>query len=121
MAIGMKPRISTMFHPQTDGPTEKLNQTIEAVLRPFANLERSDCVILMPMAEFAYNNSRTTATGHVPFYANYSFYQNCGTSQPGPGTPWVSSKAYGHWMTAIHDDCRDTLEKMCEIIITYTY
>jgi hypothetical protein len=79
----------------------------------------SDGVELVPMGEFAYNNSRTTATGHSPFYANYGFHPNSGTCQPRTDTHPVSFKAYGHWMTALHDDCCDTLEKMRETMKKY--
>jgi hypothetical protein len=115
----VKPRMSMRFHPETDGQTERVNQTIEAFLRAFINLELSNWVELVPMAEFAYNNSRTTATGHSPFYANYGFHLNSGTSQPRTDILPLSSKAYGHWMTAIHDDCRDTLEKTRETMKKY--
>jgi hypothetical protein len=111
-AIGVKLWMSTAFHPETDGQTERVNQTIEAFLRGFVNLEMSDWVELVPMADLAYNNSRTTATGHLLFYANYGFHPNSGSSQPRTDTLPVSSKAYGHWMMAIHNDCCETLEKM---------
>jgi hypothetical protein len=111
MAIGVKPRMSTAFHPETDGKTERVNQTIKAFLSSFVNLEMSDWVELVPIAEFDYKNSRTTATGHSPFYANHGFHPNSGTSQPTTDTLPVLSKPYGQWMTAIHYDCRDTLEK----------
>lgn len=63
--------MSTSFHPQTDGQTERTNQVIEAYLRPFINQGQDDWVDLPPMAEYAYNNSTTTVTGMSPFYANY--------------------------------------------------
>jgi hypothetical protein len=106
--------MSTTFHPETDGQTKSVNQTIEAFLRAFVNLEMSNWVELLPMAEFAYNNNRTTATGHSPFYANYRFHPNSGNTQPRTNVLPVTSKAYGHWMTAIHDSCRETLEKTRE-------
>src|SRR5258708_14786476 len=34
---GIRPRMSTAFHTQTDGQTERVNQLIEAYLRPFIN------------------------------------------------------------------------------------
>ena len=69
--LGIKPRISTAFYPQTDRQTERINQVIETYLRTFVNKEQSDWCDLLPMAEYAYNNSTTTATGQTPFYANY--------------------------------------------------
>src|SRR5258706_11273298 len=49
---GIKSRMSTSFHPQTDGQTERTNQLIEAYLRPFLNQEQDDWVDLLPMAEY---------------------------------------------------------------------
>jgi len=69
--LKIRPRMSTAFHPQTDGHTERLNQTIEAYLRAFVTREQNDWVALLPMAEFAYNNSVTIGNGMSPFYANY--------------------------------------------------
>jgi hypothetical protein len=75
--LGVRPRMSTSFHPQTDGQTERINQTIEAYLRSFINYEMDNWVGLLPMAEFAYNNSVTQATGMSPFYANYGRHPGC--------------------------------------------
>jgi len=69
--LKIRPRMSTAFHPQTDGQTERLNQTIEAYLRAFVTRAQNDWVALLPMAEFAYNNSVTIGNGMSPFYANY--------------------------------------------------
>ena len=64
---GIWSHMSTAFHPQTDGQTEQLNQTIEAYLRVFVSKEQNDWVRLLTMAEFAYNNSTTTGNGMSPF------------------------------------------------------
>ena len=60
-------RLSTSFHPQTDGQTERQNQTMEQYLRAFATYEQDNWVDLLPLAEFAYNNSVNTTTGLTPF------------------------------------------------------
>jgi hypothetical protein len=51
--LGVRPRMSMSFHPQIDGQTERINQTIEAYLRSFINYEMDNWVGLLPMAEFA--------------------------------------------------------------------
>ena len=50
---GLRSRMSTAFHPQTDGQTERVNQVIEAFLRPYIKQELDDWVDLLPMAEYA--------------------------------------------------------------------
>jgi hypothetical protein len=71
--LGGKNKLSTAFHPQTDGQTERTNQTLEQYLRAYVNYEQTNWVELLPTAQFAYNNS-TSATGISPFYANYGFH-----------------------------------------------
>jgi len=110
---GIRPRMSTAFHPQTDGPTERLNQTIEAYLRAFVSKEQDDWVRLLPMAEFAYNNSTTSGNGTSPFYANYGFHLVA--MDPASTEPLnPASQVYAHWMHTVHDESRRGLEKAQE-------
>jgi hypothetical protein len=64
-------RLSTAFHPQTDGQTERQNQTMEQYLQAFCNYEQDNWVELLPLAEFAYNNSVHASTRMTPFWAVY--------------------------------------------------
>jgi hypothetical protein len=64
-------RLSTAFHPQTDGQTERQNQTMEQYLRAFCNYEQDKWVELLPLAEFAYNNSVHASTMMTPFWGVY--------------------------------------------------
>src|SRR6185436_16768979 len=48
--------MSTAFHPQTDGQTERMNQTLEQMLRIYTNYKQDNWNDLLPAAEFAYNN-----------------------------------------------------------------
>jgi hypothetical protein len=47
--------MSTAFHPQTDGQTERLNQQLEAHLRIYCSYEQEDWARLLYTAQFAYN------------------------------------------------------------------
>jgi hypothetical protein len=68
---------------------------IEAYLRSFINYEIDNWVGLLPMAEFAYNNSITQASGMPPFYANYGSY-------PGSMNPASIPNTKGDNMAYIH-------------------
>ena len=72
--LGIKRRLSTAFHPQTDGQTERQNSTMEAYLWAFVNFEQNDWARLLPMAEFAYNNAKNASTGHTPFELNCGYH-----------------------------------------------
>src|SRR5256884_2531583 len=71
--LGIRWKPSTAYHPQTDGQTKRLNQTLEQYLRCYVNFEQNNWVTLLPMAQFAYNSHKNETTGLSPFYANYGF------------------------------------------------
>ena len=62
---------STAFHPESDGQTERVNQTLEQYLRIYCDYHQDDWSQLLPLAEFVYNNAKNVSTGTSPFYANY--------------------------------------------------
>ena len=72
--LDVRLRKSTAFRPQTDGQTVRINQTLEHYLRQYCNYEKNDWYKMLPLAEYSYNNSVTTATQMCPFYANYGFH-----------------------------------------------
>ena len=53
-------RKSTALHLQTDGQTERVNQSLEQYLHQYCNYEQDNWNDLLPLAEYAYNNSATT-------------------------------------------------------------
>ncbi len=71
--LGIKPKFSTAFHPQTDGQTERLNSTLEQYLRNYVSHRQDNWSTLLDVAEFAYNNKRSTSTGLSPFESNYGY------------------------------------------------
>ena len=63
--------LSSGYHPQTDGQTERVNQVLEQYLRCTINYHQDDWTKHLPLAEFAYNNSIHSSTQQTPFFANY--------------------------------------------------
>jgi hypothetical protein len=68
---GMTQNLSTAFHPQTDGQTERVNPILEQYLRGYCNYQQDDWAELLSMAEFAYNNTVSGTTGVFPFFGDY--------------------------------------------------
>lgn len=69
--LKVKRKLSTAFHPQTDGQTERQNQGIEAYLRIYCNQHQDNWAELLHSAEFAYNNSHHDSIGMSPNMARY--------------------------------------------------
>jgi len=63
-------KLSTAFHPQTDGQTERMNQELEQYLRMFIDHQQEQWPEWLGTAEFAYNNKVQTSTKVSPFKAN---------------------------------------------------
>jgi len=63
-------KLSTAFHPQTDGQTERMNQELEQYLRMFIDHRQEQWPEWLGTAEFAYNNKVQTSTKVSLFKAN---------------------------------------------------
>jgi transposase InsO family protein len=85
--LGTKLAMSSSFHPQTDGQSERAIQTLKTMLRGLVNHKQDDWDLYLPAAEFAYNNAVHTSTGVSPFFLNQGFHPRVPASLIGPATP----------------------------------
>ncbi|GGV51932.1 hypothetical protein GCM10010495_81700 [Kitasatospora herbaricolor] len=72
-------KLSSAFHPQTDEQTERVNQILKQYLRCTINYQQDDWTTLLPLAEFAYNNTVHSSTQQTPFFANYGYHPRLDT------------------------------------------
>ena len=56
-SIGIKLHHSTAYHPQTDGQTERVNQSLEQYLRCFSNAQQDNWASNISIAQFSYNST----------------------------------------------------------------
>jgi hypothetical protein len=68
--LRVKHLMSTAYHPQTDGQTERTNRTLQDVLRNYVNAAQSDWDRWLPIVQFAINNSYQDSVQSSPFYLN---------------------------------------------------
>lgn len=65
--LGTTLTMSTAYHPQTDGQTERTNRTLEEMLRSRVNFAQDDWDEHLAAAELAINNAVHASTGFTPF------------------------------------------------------
>ena len=66
--IGASPSLSSGFHPQTNGQTERANQKMETALRCMTSKDPASWSKTLPWVEYAHNSLPTSATGLSPFH-----------------------------------------------------
>lgn len=66
-------KLSTAYHPETDGQTEISNKEMERFLRAYTNFQQDDWEAWLPIAEFAANNHPSATTNISPFEVVYGY------------------------------------------------
>jgi hypothetical protein len=65
--------LSTAYHPQTDGQTERMNQELETYLQIYCQTTPTDWAKHLPMAEFVHNSCKPEARNASPFLLMYGY------------------------------------------------
>ncbi|GKA64334.1 putative reverse transcriptase domain-containing protein [Tanacetum coccineum] len=84
-ALGTRLDLSTAYHPETDGQSERTIQTLEDMLRACVLDFGKNWDIHLPLVEFSYNNSYHTSIKAAPFKALYR--RKCRSSK------WLSDES----------------------------
>jgi transposase InsO family protein len=101
--IGIQRKLSTAYHPQTDGQTERTNRTMKTYLKIYSNTKQNNWVSLLAMAQMAYNNKISEATGQTPYFANHGKHPNLFTrTLPSPRAEAAIKTA--EEMRQVHDE-----------------
>ncbi|XP_050920326.1 uncharacterized protein LOC127137964 [Lathyrus oleraceus] len=71
LELGTKLRLSSTYHPQTDGQSERTIQSLEGLLRACTLEHKGSWDEFLPLAEFTYNNRLHSSIGMAPYEALY--------------------------------------------------
>ena len=71
--LDIKHKLFTVYYPQTDGQTERMNQTLEQYLRYFCDYQQTNWVRLLPIGIIVYNIFKYSITNRTPFFINKEF------------------------------------------------
>ncbi|KAJ9519236.1 hypothetical protein QJQ45_017895, partial [Haematococcus lacustris] len=101
---GTRLLLSSAYHPQTDGQTERANRTVEDMLRPYVNDHKTDWDQHLAAVEFAYNSSEHVGTGFTPFYLNYGQHPTTPSALLLPPPTLVPSQAAEDFVTSMRNN-----------------
>jgi len=65
--LNVKQNISTAYHPQTDGQSERTNQSLEQYLRLYCGTHQKDWAAWLPLAQYTRNSWPNASTKKTPF------------------------------------------------------
>ena len=116
--LGIKTKLSTAFHPQTDGQTERMNQELEQYLRFFIENRQKNWPEWLVAAEFAVNNKVHTVTKVSPFMANYGKELRMGGDIRRKGKV-ESATEFVERMKKVHEEVEAALKKTQEEMKRY--
>ena len=69
-------RLSTTFHPKTDGATERVNQELETYFHIFTSFQQGDWAFQLPIAMMALNSRVSQSTRLSPFFMTHGYHQS---------------------------------------------
>jgi hypothetical protein len=84
--MGMKRALTTAYHPQADGQTEVMNQTLEIALRAYIGPSRNDWADYIDGFTLSYNSTPHSSTNFSPAFLLHGF-------QPVTGSTLISNSA----------------------------
>jgi len=116
--LGINSKLSTAFHPQTDGQTERVNQELEQYLRMFIDHRQEQWPEWLGTAEFAYNNKAHSSTQTSPFKANYGQDPRMGFKGRKKGK-YAGAEKFVEKMKEIQEEAKAALKKTQEDMRKY--
>jgi len=116
--LGIKSKLSTAFHPQTNGQTERVNQKLEQYLRMFIDHRQEQWPEWLGTAEFVYNNKAHSSTRTSPFKANYDQDPRMGFEGRKKGK-YIGAEKFVEKMKEIQEEAKAALKKAQEDMRKY--
>jgi len=116
--LGIDMKLSTAYHPQTDGQTKRMNQDLEQYLRIFIDHRQEQWPDWLVTAEFAYNNKVQTSTKVSPFRANNRWDSHMGFELRKKGR-FEKAEEFATRIKEVHEKAKAALKKSQEEMRRY--
>jgi hypothetical protein len=112
-ALDMTLHFTSGYHPEGDGQTERVNQTLEQYLCTYCNFQQDNWSTLLPLAEFAYNNAPNKTTRVSPFFAHKGYHPNLEV-HPERDLASFRAREFAVDLGELHESLKDNIRRACE-------
>ena len=112
-ALGISTKLSTSFHPQTDGQTEIVNKEVQKFLWIYCFKKQDQWANWLAIAQFSINSKKHMSTKVVPFETAQSYVPHMGI-EPLPVNKAPAAKDFTSEMEGMLESMRKNLEKAKE-------
>ncbi|GAA5972542.1 hypothetical protein JCM11641_001892 [Rhodosporidiobolus odoratus] len=107
--VGLHLQMSTSFHPETDGRSERTNKTVVQILRQYVSRQQQDWVSHLSSVEFSVNAAVNDSTGKSPFELVLGFTPSLAPNSPSPSSPVPAVESVLERRQLILQEARDSL------------
>ena len=111
--------MSTAFHPETDGQTERMNRIVEEVLRAYVGHTQTDWAKWLPVVQFAINNSWQESVRNTPFFLNHGRHPRLPTLVEMPEVKLPAAESFATTMRTHLDLAKRALQAAQARMVNY--
>jgi len=117
--LGIEAAMSTAYHPQTDGQTERVNHELEQYLWLFIGERQDNWYTLLPLAEFSYNNHVHSSTQQMPFLLDTGQHPRMGFEPHQPPSHVEGVNKFTNRMKDTLEEAKSALAKVKDNMARY--
>ena len=112
--LGITTSLSTAYHPQSDGQSERMIQEVQKTLRMYVNHYQNDWAAKLSTIEFASNNAVKSSTGYTPFFLVNGQHPNPGTIPEDLSSKNPSTEEFIQNLKKAREEAQKALAKAAE-------
>jgi hypothetical protein len=110
--------MSTSFHPQTDGASERAIRSVTQILRALVRPDQRDWSEKIPLVKFALNSAISTSSGFAPFELNHGYVPSI---TPGIATEPTNVPGVKHFVEHACQTLADAHDAIIESCVRQTH
>jgi hypothetical protein len=113
--LRIEQNISSAYHPQTDGQSERTNQWLEQYLRIYGNFQQNDWASLLPLAQFVHNAWPSEVTKVTPFDLLMGHTPNVWQTKTTSTLPDLARRK--EWLLVTRDRAQEAIKKAQKMVM----